>query len=442
MPRVTVPRCLLPVALLLAVSLLPAGCSDDEGSPTDPQNDDPLPPNTPAVPTVDNPQDELPARSGFLTTETATLSNFSPDLAGLSEEMRARLDEAHTLEFQLPAGHSVIYRDGHACYPERLQTRRTGGGWVNLSRTTAVEPLVELGAYAGSHYYLTTMPMLWGFADVNCRNFGGHLATITSSVENEFVLNAVQAAAPGIHYWIGLTDWGRPNDDWVWTNRESVDWTNWGPGEPNNRDGEYFTEVYEDGWWNDTRYAIYRGYVLERTEPLPDLDDGALPCAAYGQNRLFLDNLVVPTVTPHVERRVYWHRVFQVTLGAGATYSEEHSYTHGTSETTGMSFGWSIGVSTEVGWGPASVAIETEFHQDFEHEVTVSSEETFSKTYEATAPAGKTMVLALWQLRERFVITDGTGQAWNDPGFVVDGALPELDQGLQQEYLQTILFEQ
>ena len=96
----------------------------------------------------------------------------------------------------------------------------------------------------------------------------------------------------------------------------------------------------------------------------------------------------------------------------------------------------------DASWGFVSTQIETEFHQDFQHEVTVSSEETFTKTYEATAPEGKTMVLALWQLRERYVITDGSGAPWSDPGYLLDAPLPQLDQGLQQEYLQTILFDQ
>ena len=442
MTRSSVPRWLVPFVLVLFACLVLPACSGDENGPTGPDDDDPLPANTPPIPEVSNPNDELPPRSEFLTTETAPLRNFSPTLAGLSQEMLDRLNEAHTLDFQLPPSRNVIFQDGRACHPERLQTKADGGSWVNLSRSSAVEPFVALGAYEGSHYYLSTTPAIWAFADANCRNFGGHLAAITSSAENVHVLGAVQAEAPGAIYWIGLTDWWRANNDWIWTSGEALDWTNWNPGEPNNSHGEYFTEVLTNGLWNDSRYQTSRRYVLELSEPLPDFGEDPVACAAHGQNLLFLDALALPSVAPYVERRVYWAKVFQVTLGAGATYGEEHSYTHGTSETTGMSFGYSIGISTEAGWGPVSVAIETEFHQDFQHEVTVSSEETFSKTYEATAPAGETMVLALWQLRERYVITDGSGEAWSDPDFLLDGPLPELDQGLQQEYLQTILFEQ
>jgi hypothetical protein len=141
-------------------------------------------------------------------------------------------------------------------------------------------------------------------------------------------------------------------------------------------------------------------------------------------------------------RSVYWKKVFQRTLGAGATYSQEHSYTQGTEESTGMSFGWSIGISTSLGWGPVSAEISTEFHQDFNHEMTVYEESTVTDTYECTAPAGKTVIFALWQLRERFTICNQAGEPWTDPKYQLDGALPSLDQGLDQEYLQTLYFDQ
>ena len=434
-------RMLVTVLLVLAMALLAPGCSDNDGGPTAPEEDPPSS-NTPPIPTVNNPQDELPSRSEFLTTETAELRNFSPQLVGASPAMLEELNEAHALDFQLLTGRNVIVQDGRACYPEHLQVRSTTGAWVNFTRATSPAPFVDLGSFGDSHYYLGTVLCIWAFADVSCRNFGGHLASLGSAAEGEFLLNAVQTSAPGVSYHIGLTDWGRPNNDWVWTSGEPVDWTNWKPGEPNNSGGEQFVHVYPDGLWNDEDWGHRYQYVLERSEPLPELDEDDIPCAVHGSSFVYLDELAAPTVVPHVERRVYWVRVFQVTLGSGATYSEEHSYTHGTSETTGMSFGWSIGISTEIGWGPVSVEIETEFHQDFNHEVTVSSEETFTKTYEATAPEGKTMVLALWQLRERFVITGETGEEWSDPRFIVEGPLPELDQGLRQEYLQTILFDQ
>ncbi len=427
--------------VLLALLLLATGCSDDGGGPTDPE---PAPPaNTPPIPTVSNPSDELPTRSQFLAVESAALGNFSPELAGASEALLARLNQAWAMDFRLPPGRGRLATDGHLQAPDNLQWCPENGDWHDLGRTSVPAPLTLLATHQGTSYYLSAGACRWWFADVTCRNFGGQLVVLDSATEADLVHAAVAEQAPGERYFVGLTDWGRSNNDWIWVDGTPFGWSRWASGEPNNSHGEYFVEVYEDGRWNDTRTGTRRRFVLETTTPLPDHGDQPVPCAVWDGNTVFLDHLAAPTVAPHVERRVYWERVFQVTLGAGATYSEEHSYTHGTEETTGMSFGYSIGVSTSVDlWGVASTTIETEFHQDFEHEVSIRSEETFSKTYEATAPEGRTMVLALWQLRERYVITDGQGNAWADPDYVLDGALPELDQGLQQEYLQTILFDQ
>lgn len=437
------PRRKLWMSLLIVAataSLMLAGCSDDDG-PTAPEENG-QPANTPPLPTVANPLDELPTRSAFWTTDSAVLRNFSPELAGLSQDKIDALDEAVALEFRLPAGRNVLVADGRACSPEHLQTRVMDGVWTSWNRSSTVAPLVELGSAEGSYYYLAAAPCCWGYADVNCRNFGGHLASLHSETENAFVLAAVQSLLPGETFSIGLTDLGRLHNDWIWTSGEPADWTNWAPGEPNDYHGaENFGTVRSDGTWNDIGPTIRYAYVLERAEPLPDLGDGEIACATNGSDLLFLDNLAAPSVTPYLERRIYWERVFRTTVDYPGGYDNTHSYTLGTSETTGMSFGWSIGISASLGWGPVSTQIETEFHQDFDHEVTVSSEETYSRTYEADAIEGKTLVVALWQLRERFVITDGTGEAWTDPGFVLAGPLPELDQGLEQEYLQIIVFD-
>ncbi len=427
--------------LFLSLLFLLSACSDDSSGPTSPPDDN-SDPNTPDIPTVDNPQDELPGISEFLGVESAELKNFSPDLTGASANMLDILNEAHVLNFRLPQSRNRLVHDGKPCFPEKLEFS-DGTGWYGLGQGTVITPYSLLGSLNESYYYLFENYTRWMFADSNCRNFGGHLASLTSSQENEFVQSAVQAHSGNISFFIGLTDWGFENNGWIWTSGEDYEWNNWRPGEPNNAGNEQFTEVTSGGQWNDTKTGNQYGYVMECDQLLPELSsEEEVACASFGSNFIFLDKLAGPSEMPYIQRRVYWQKVFQVTLGAGATYSEEHSYTHGTSETTGMSFGWSIGISVSSSWGFVSAEIESEFHQDFNHEVTVSSEETFTKTYTATAPESKTMLLALWQLRERFVIVDSEGNPWNDPNYQLNGDLPYLDQGLQQEYLQTILFDQ
>jgi hypothetical protein len=220
-----------------------------------------------------------------------------------------------------------------------------------------------------------------------------------------------------------------------------VSFTDWGSGEPNNASGEYFAMMYgTNRQWNDYSGSAQFHAILETDHTIELSTEETVPVLEVNGNPLFLRGVGDIAVAPRIVRQVYWTKVFQVTLGPGASYSEEHSYTHGTSETNGMSFGWSIGISTEIGWGPVSTQIETEFHQDFNHEVTISEESTFTKTYECTAPQDRTVLFALWQLRERYVICDDEGEPWTDAKYELDGDLPYLDQGLEQEYLQTLYF--
>jgi len=300
-----------------------------------------------------------------------------------------------------------------------------------------------LDSREGSHYYGINHQVQWYVQDLNCRLAGGNLVCIGSADENAYIHDLRVAWRPGQYVAIGFSDWGRTNNDFAWRSGEPVVYTSWSDGEPNNHNGEYFGLMATTGAvWNDYSGAMGIYGMLETDTILPEPAGNTIPVLMLGANTLHLGDADEIDDLPRIVRSVYWTKIFQRTLGAGATYSQEHSYTRGTSETNGMSFGWSIGISTSIGWGPLSVEIETEFHQDFSREVTVSEETTYTRTYECTAPSDKTVVFALWQLRERYTIRKADGSHWTDSKYELDGDLPYLDQGLDQEYLQTIYFDQ
>ena len=109
--------------------------------------------------------------------------------------------------------------------------------------------------YNGHSYYRSTGSMTWTSAKQACINMGGHLVTITSAAENNFVFNTWPSG------WIGFTD-ESVEGQWRWVTGESVTYTNWNGGEPNNAGNEDYAQFVSGGKWNDLP-NISLPYVLE-----------------------------------------------------------------------------------------------------------------------------------------------------------------------------------
>ncbi len=91
----------------------------------------------------------------------------------------------------------------------------------------------------------------------------GHLATITSQNEQDWILNTFPDVAYG-GYWLGgkqPADAAGPAEDWFWVTGENWLYTNWTNGEPNDFIGyeeeslQFTPAVFGagDGTWNDMR---------------------------------------------------------------------------------------------------------------------------------------------------------------------------------------------
>ena len=103
------------------------------------------------------------------------------------------------------------------------------------------------------HYYClyNSGQSAWEDAKAFCESVKGHLVTISSAAENDFVYNYMKNCGYQSAYF-GLK---RVQGQWTWCNGESVSYTNWAPGEPNNHGGTesygMFYHKFEDGTWND-----------------------------------------------------------------------------------------------------------------------------------------------------------------------------------------------
>ena len=144
-----------------------------------------------------------------------------------------------------------------------------GGGAPNVpvklyKRTTpALVGFTSQTNYNGHSYYRSTSSATWTTARTNCTNMGGHLVTITSSGENSFVFNTWPSG------WIGFND-EVVEGQWRWVTGESVTYTNWNSGEPNNAGNEDYAQFVGGGKWNDLPntslpYVIEFDYIVTFT---------------------------------------------------------------------------------------------------------------------------------------------------------------------------------
>ena len=109
--------------------------------------------------------------------------------------------------------------------------------------------------FNGHSYYRSTGSMTWTAARQACQSMGGYLVTITSAAENNFVFNTWPSG------WIGFTD-EVVEGQWRWVTGESVTYTNWNGGEPNNSNNEDYAQFVNGGRWNDLP-NVSLPYVLE-----------------------------------------------------------------------------------------------------------------------------------------------------------------------------------
>ena len=110
--------------------------------------------------------------------------------------------------------------------------------------------------YNGHSYYRSTGTAVWTTARTNCANMGGHLVTITSSGEQNFLFNLWPSG------WIGLTD-EVTEGTWRWVTGETYSYKNWNSGEPNNAGNEDYVQFVSNGRWNDLPNNVSLPYVLE-----------------------------------------------------------------------------------------------------------------------------------------------------------------------------------
>lgn len=151
-------------------------------------------------------------------------------------------------------------------------------GWVGTASAVPVQWNVN------GHYYEVIDykdALNWDEAnrDAQTREYNGlrgHLVTLTSAEENDFVWQLLtgMVAQDYEYYWLGgyQTDAAvEPYGDWSWVTTEAWSYESWHAGEPNNDSpldlGQNWLHYWDSnavGEWDDTDFnAFMVGYVVE-----------------------------------------------------------------------------------------------------------------------------------------------------------------------------------
>lgn len=109
---------------------------------------------------------------------------------------------------------------------------------------------------------------------MSSRGFKGHLLTVTSPEELQFVVKNVLTPLPTAQEcaWLGIVQKrgaAEPAAGWEWITGEPMDFKNWAPGEPNDTNrNEYLAQIRRDGVWGDVPRTMFRPfYVVEFEDP-------------------------------------------------------------------------------------------------------------------------------------------------------------------------------
>lgn len=100
---------------------------------------------------------------------------------------------------------------------------------LNTNNTILPEDSIEFNGHTYKYYEESTD---WYSAKEVCEGYGGHLVTITSVEENDFLIRNLPNFNRSF-YWIGATD-ETQEGIWEWTTGETFSFNNWSKNSPNN----------------------------------------------------------------------------------------------------------------------------------------------------------------------------------------------------------------
>lgn len=135
---------------------------------------------------------------------------------------------------------------------------------------------------ANGHYYYLLQQSSSVSAEQTAVTLGGHLATVTSSTENQWILDTFsQYGGESRNLWLGLND-RQVEGTFQWLTGDTVLYTNWEPGQPDdgfgNEDAVFMWPLSSPsaGQWGDSidTFDFWAYGVVEVVPPTTQIQSG------------------------------------------------------------------------------------------------------------------------------------------------------------------------
>ena len=238
----------------------------------------------------DAPVNTLPATATTIVDQPIAFTSYrgngisiSDDAGDSPVEVTLSVDQGSISLINPNPGNALTYSagDGSAdatmTFQGTVADINTALGWVSYQ--PAANRYFQWRAEDGGNgnwYQYVTDGLTWDAAKTEAENLGGHLATITSAEERQFLYEVLQGNSVGV--WLGgyqdrtAIDFEEPLDGWNWVTGESWSYDGWESSEPNDSGGNehYLSFSIPDGTFHDNNGGLSRGYLVEySSDPRP-----------------------------------------------------------------------------------------------------------------------------------------------------------------------------
>ena len=206
-----------------------------------------------------------------INVKVTAAENIQFDSSNVVEYTLADNDTAPKVSL-VSSADTIAEEGGKATLTFQLGDASESGGKLDMSPGLK-SSYIYLGEKDNHKYYLSDNHQSYTSAKQIATDAGGYLTAIDSASENSFIRDQMESA--GYNWesvWIGFND-EESEGNFKWVNGSKSTYVNWQNGEPNNSGGrEDYTELMNNGYWNDLPNDHNRRYVVEFSGSISSVD--------------------------------------------------------------------------------------------------------------------------------------------------------------------------